>query len=73
MLLSRKFEGEAAGDPRRSTCQHVLARGAGRPALRIGGGFSATARARIHYLQYNVEDNRSLGYWELGAVLAYDL
>lgn len=72
LLMSRKFEGEAAVIPDQflSTFSPGVLGGL---RLRLGGGFSATARTRIHYLQYNVEDNRSLGYWELGAVLAYDL
>ena len=72
LLMSRKFEGEAAVIPDQflSTFSPGVLGGL---RVRIGGGFSATARTRIHYLQYNVEDNRSLGYWELGAVLAYDL
>jgi hypothetical protein len=72
LLMSRKFEGEAAVIPDQflSTFSPGVLVGL---RLRLGGGFSATARSRIHYLQYNVEDNRALGYWELGAVLAYDL
>ncbi|MFP2928761.1 caspase domain-containing protein [Pyxidicoccus sp. 3LG] len=30
-----------------------------------------TGRARAHYLQYTVDEQRSLGYWELGALLTY--
>ncbi|HEY0713273.1 MAG TPA: caspase family protein [Polyangia bacterium] len=30
-------------------------------------------RGRVHYLHYNIDENRSLGYWELGAMLAYQL
>jgi hypothetical protein len=29
-------------------------------------------RGRVHYLLYNVEENRSLGYWELSLGLSYD-
>ncbi|QRO00970.1 caspase family protein [Archangium violaceum] len=32
-----------------------------------------TGRARVHYLLYNVDAKRSLGYWELGALLTYRL
>jgi hypothetical protein len=39
---------------------------------RLWGGFAALARARAHYLLYNVDENRSLGYWELSAGLSYD-
>jgi hypothetical protein len=27
----------------------------------------------VHYLRYDIDENRSLGYWELGAVIAYEL
>ncbi|GHG82692.1 caspase family protein [Comamonas sp. JC664] len=30
-----------------------------------------TARARAHYLLYNVDAQRSLGFWELGALVTY--
>jgi hypothetical protein len=29
-------------------------------------------RGRVHYLLYNIDENRSLGYWELSAGVAYD-
>mgnify|MGYP000029442951 CR=1 FL=1 len=34
--------------------------------------FSVLGRGRLHYLLYNIDGNRSLGYWELTAGLAYD-
>lgn len=37
------------------------------PSLGIG------ARARVHYLLYNIDENRSLGYWELAGTLGYEL
>jgi hypothetical protein len=30
------------------------------------------ARTRVHYLLYNVDENRSLGYWELATALSYE-
>jgi hypothetical protein len=39
---------------------------------RIGSGFAVLARLRVHYLLYNVDENRSLGYWELATMLAYE-
>jgi hypothetical protein len=33
---------------------------------------SVVARGRLHYLLYNVDGDRSLGYWELGTMVAYD-
>ncbi|ATB41185.1 peptidase C14 [Cystobacter fuscus] len=32
-----------------------------------------TGRARVHYLLYNVDEPRSLGYWELGALVTFRL
>ena len=34
--------------------------------------FALLGRGRVHYLLYNIDENRSLGYWELSAGLAYD-
>jgi hypothetical protein len=39
---------------------------------RIGGGFALQTRARLQYLLYTVEENRSLGYWELATEVVYD-
>jgi hypothetical protein len=39
---------------------------------RFAGDFSALARARLHYLLYNVDENRSLGYWELATAVSYE-
>jgi hypothetical protein len=72
LLMSRKFEGPAAGLPD----QYLSAFSPGlQGGLRwyLGTGFSAVARGRVHYLHYNIDEDRSLGYWELAAVLAYEL
>jgi hypothetical protein len=34
--------------------------------------FTLLGRGRVHYLLYNVDETRSLGYWELSAGVAYD-
>jgi uncharacterized caspase-like protein len=72
VLMSRTFEGDAAAVPKQtfSTFSPGVVTG-----LRydVGLGLSLTARARIHYLLYNIEqENRSLAYWELGTVLGYE-
>jgi hypothetical protein len=41
--------------------------------LRLPGRFELTGRGRVHYLVYNVDAQRSLGYWELGALVTYRL
>ncbi|WPB73845.1 caspase family protein [Archangium violaceum] len=40
---------------------------------RMSDRFELTGRARLHYLLYNVDAQRSLGYWELGALVTYRL
>ena len=35
--------------------------------------FQRVARGRLHYLLYNVDEDRSLGYWELATMVSYDL
>jgi hypothetical protein len=39
---------------------------------RLSRSFAALVRGRLHYLLYNVDEDRSLGYWELYAGMAYD-
>lgn len=40
---------------------------------RMSERFELTGRGRVHYLLYNVDAQRSLGYWELGALVTYRL
>ena len=69
LLLGRKFEDRTIPDQYFSTFSPGLVAGV---RYRLWGGFAALARARAHYLLYNVDENRSLGYWELSAGLSYD-
>ncbi|MBX7101434.1 MAG: caspase family protein [Myxococcaceae bacterium] len=39
---------------------------------RISDRWGIAARARVHYLLYNVDETRSFGFAELGAVLTYE-
>ena len=41
--------------------------------LRLVGDFGLLVRGRVHYLLYNVDENRSLGYWELASAVSYEL
>jgi Caspase domain len=72
LWLSRTFEGSATAIPAQylSTFSPGVLTGV---RVQIGWGFHAIARGRVHYLHYNVGENQSLGYWELGAVLGYEL
>jgi hypothetical protein len=45
----------------------------GGAAFRIMPNTSLVARGRLHYLLYNIDEDRSLGYWELAALVSYDL
>jgi hypothetical protein len=69
MLMSRTFESSAIPHQSFSTFSPGLLAGL---RYRLAGGLGAMLRARVHYLLYNVEENRSLGYSELGAALSYD-
>jgi hypothetical protein len=37
------------------------------------GGTRLVTRGRLHYLLYNIDEDRSLGYWELTAMVSFDL
>ncbi|MBM4783694.1 MAG: caspase family protein, partial [Archangiaceae bacterium] len=39
---------------------------------RIGRSFGVVARGRVHYLLYNVDETRSLGFAEVGLLLNYE-
>jgi hypothetical protein len=39
---------------------------------RWDSGLSVMGRARVHYLLYDVDEDRSLGYWELALALSYE-
>jgi hypothetical protein len=71
LFMTRTFEGPDATIPAQffSTFSPGLQGGL---RVRLGLGLSLGARARLHYLHYNVGENRSLGYWELASGLAYD-
>ena len=69
LLLGRKFEDRTIPGQYLSTFSPGLVAGV---RCRLWGGLAALARARAHYLLYNVDQNRSLGYWELSLGLSYD-
>jgi hypothetical protein len=69
MLMTRTFEAAELPHQSFSTFSPGLATGL---RYRLAGSLGALVRARIHYLLYNVEANRSLGYWELAAALSYE-
>jgi len=42
-------------------------------SFRVMKNTSLVTRGRLHYLLYNIDEDRSLGYWELAAMVSYDL
>jgi hypothetical protein len=69
MLMGRKFDDPTIPDQFFATFT---------PGLMVGARYSIArhvallGRGRVHYLLYNVDENRSLGYWELAAGVAYE-
>jgi hypothetical protein len=70
LLMGREFEGSALPKQFFSTLSPGIVGGLG---FRFGTTWGLTVRGRVHYLLYNVDENRSLGYWELATAVSYDL
>ncbi len=70
IMMTREFEDTALPKQFFSTFSPGLVGGL---KFRITQGLGAGVRARIHYLHYNVDENLSLGYWELAAAVGYEL
>jgi hypothetical protein len=69
LLMSRRFQDDEFPSQFFST----LSPGAvGGVSYQMGRSTSLVARGRLHYLLYNVDGNRSLGYWELATTVNYD-
>ncbi|HVT07924.1 MAG TPA: caspase family protein [Polyangia bacterium] len=69
LVMSRRFDDGQFPDQFFSTLSPGLLGGA---SFRLSRSTSVIARGRLHYLLYNVDGNRSLGYWELATTVAYD-
>jgi len=69
VVMSRKFDDTTVPDQFFATFTPGLVGGL---RYRLSRSLSAFGRGRVHYLLYNVDENRSLGYWELCAGVAYD-
>ena len=69
MVMSRKFDDPTIPDQFFATFTPGLVVGA---RYRLARHFAVLGRGRVHYLLYNVDENRSLGYWELTAGVAYE-
>jgi hypothetical protein len=70
IVLGRQFDDPLLPAQAFSTVSPGLVGGLG---FRLTPRLSAGVRGRLHYLHYNVDENRSLGYWELAASLGYEL
>ncbi|HMF40532.1 MAG TPA: caspase family protein [Polyangia bacterium] len=70
LIMGRRFDNDLYPAQFFSTLSPGLVGGA---AFRIMQNTSLIARGRLHYLLYNIDENRSLGYWELAAMVSYDL
>jgi Caspase domain len=69
LVMSRRFENDEFPAQFFSTLSPGLVGGA---SYRMTRSTSIVARGRLHYLLYNVDGNRSLGYWELASMVNYD-
>ena len=70
LLMGRRFTDDIYPAQFFSTLSPGLVGGA---AFRVMKNTSLVARGRLHYLLYNIDEDRSLGYWELAAMVSYDL
>ncbi|WP_141325503.1 caspase family protein [Myxococcus sp. AB025B] len=68
LVMRRDFEEAAYPDQKFAMFSPGLVAGLRWQPLRR---LHVTGRARLHYLLYTVDEQRSLGFWELGALLTY--
>lgn len=69
LLMSRKFDDGTIPSQFFATFTPGLVLGM---RYHLSRSLVLLGRGRVHYLLYNVDENRSLGYWELSAGVAYD-
>ena len=70
VMMSRQFDDQVLPNQNFYTFSPGIVLGL---KYRISRNWGITARSRVHYLLYNIEQNRSLGYWELAALLTYEM
>lgn len=68
LFLNRQFEEDVLPPQYFSTFSPGLLAGA---RYKLTHNVTALVRSRVHYLLYNVDENRSLGFMELGAAMEY--
>ncbi len=70
LFMSRSFDGDAFPAQYFSTISPGIVGGV---TWHVTRDFGVTLRGRVHYLLYNVDENRSLGFWELATAVSYAL
>lgn len=68
VLMTRSFEDPGLLDQHFSSFTPGLVAGA---RLRLGDGFHLGVRGRLNYLHYNIDEDQSLGLWDLSASVGY--
>ncbi|HVZ71825.1 MAG TPA: caspase family protein [Polyangia bacterium] len=70
LLMNRRFDDDAFPAQYFSTLSPGVVAGVN---WHLSRSWALVARGRVHYLLYNVDENRSLGFWELATAVSYDL
>jgi hypothetical protein len=70
LLMTRRFDNDAFPAQFFSTLSPGIVGGA---TWHVTRDWGVVLRGRVHYLLYNVDENRSLGFWELATAVSYDL
>jgi predicted metal-dependent enzyme (double-stranded beta helix superfamily) len=68
--MGRTFDGDLSPRQMFSTLSPGIVGGV---HTHLSRSLGLVLRGRVHYLLYNIDENRSLGYWELAAAVFYDL
>jgi hypothetical protein len=70
LLMTRRFDEDAFPAQYFSTLSPGIVGGV---VWHVARNWGVVLRGRVHYLLYNVDENRSLGFWELATAVSYDL
>jgi Caspase domain len=70
LFMTRTFDDNAFPSQFFSTLSPGVVGGA---TWHVARDWGVVLRARVNYLLYNVDENRSLGFWELATAVTYDL
>jgi hypothetical protein len=70
LVMTRTFDEDAFPAQHFSTLSPGVVGGV---TWHVSRSWNLLLRGRVHYLLYNVDENRSLGFWELQTAVSYDL